>query len=171
MKKNMYLYLIGISILSVLMICRSINGVASLLLVLSGSTCYMWDRKSRSNQIRKSALTSNIHLMAAGALLLLLTLASGSGTEQVSTGLTEFLWVVSYTFSLTATPVLIWQHFAKRRFHMDKARLLSAQKTKAVSNCPAFFEQRDNNHQTNSDSNNRSHNQKEMNHKQLRMAV
>jgi|GEM_PF-4763445 len=172
MGKNMYYCLIAVSVLSVLAIWRSVSATASIALIVAGSACYLWDSRSKSVVIRKTAFSRNAHLIGAGTLLFLLTLITiGSGTEQGSIGFTGFLWVVAYTFSMTAAPVMLWHHFSKRRYQIDKGRLAKRQRVLLTPSCPVFFESRENAYQAKSFSYRPSKHQQEIDQKQLRMVV
>lgn len=172
MNKNVYYCFIAVSVLSVLAIWRSVSATASIALIVAGVACCLWDSRSRSATIRKTAFLRNAHLIAAGTLLFILTLITiGSGTSQASTGLTGFSYVISYAFSMTAAPVMLWQHFATRRYQMDKSRLVIRQRVKVTASNPVFFQPIDNAYQAKPFSYRPSRHQNEPDQKQLRMVV
>jgi hypothetical protein len=168
MKNNIKIGLITISVLFLLIILHSLIAVVSITLISTGLACYNWDRKSKSINIRKFALSRNIHLITAGALLFLPALVT---TGESSLDITGFLWVVAYSFSLTAAPVMIWRHFASRRYQMERIKFFCKKKSVVTPSCPVFFEQRDTVYQHKSFSYRPSHNQPNTDQKQLHMAV
>ena len=172
MKKNMYYCLIAVSVFTVLAIWRSVSATASIALIVAGSACYLWDKRSKSVAIRKTAFSRNAHLISAGSLLFILTLLTiGSDTSQAATGLTGFLWVISYAFSMTAAPVMLWQHFATRRYQMDRSRLAIRQRVKVTASNPVFFQPLDGVYQAKPFSYKPSRHQSEPDQRQLRMVV
>ena len=141
MKKNINICLGIITVTSIAVISHSIVVAAGLTLLLSGTACYIWDLNSKSKQIRAVAFHRNSYLVTSGiALCLLSFLCLGTGNGQSPDGLRDFLWVVLYSFSLTAAPALLWLHFAKRRFTMEKAKLYCHPRNRHEQTVPFKFE-------------------------------